>query len=200
MYSLQRLIPLRPTHGRPGMADEVCKPAPTELENIIESTVACKAVHSMAAERHGAASAVVLRVWSEAADARFIVFHRLGAEGVACPAAYMAYRLISGDESRGAGTVCFISDLYVRPMFRRQGIARQMLRRLTHAQQNGSTCEENQSEQYPPRRWQKVQLHVICDNDPAVRLYLSEGFEQLPVGTDTSWEDRNKRVMEYNCG
>ena len=43
------------------------------LEDMVESTVACEATRSMAAERHGRASTVVLQVWSDATDARFVV-------------------------------------------------------------------------------------------------------------------------------
>ena len=45
----------------------------SELEEMVESAVACEAMQSMAAERHGPASTVVLQVWSDATDARFVV-------------------------------------------------------------------------------------------------------------------------------
>ena len=112
----------------------------------------------------------------------------------------MAYRVISSDESGRAAPVCFISDLYVRPRFRRRGLARRMLRRLTRQpqRQGDSTSSAGGSEALLPQ-WSAVQLHVICDNEAAVRLYASEGFEQLPGAEDAAWEDRDKRVMEYSC-
>ena len=112
----------------------------------------------------------------------------------------MAYRVISSDESGRAAPVCFISDLYVRPRFRRRGLARRMLRRLTRQpqRQGDSTSSAGGSEALLPQ-WSAVQLHVICGNEAAVQLYASEGFEQLPGAEDAAWEDRDKRVMEYSC-
>ena len=214
----------------------------------------------MAAERHGPASTVVLQVWSDATDARFVVARTfeggviyaagpkhlsprrtspllrlmsflgslpaalrlslcvcarararlaLSRAGSLCvsfsfcscvvsAAGYIAYRVICSDESGRVGPVCFISDLYVRPRFRRRGLARRMLRRLTQPQRHRDTTSSPDSEALLPQ-WFTVQLHVICDNEAALQLYLSEGFEQLPVPANVAWEDRDKRVMEYSC-
>ncbi len=174
------------------------KPEPDpEAEYMVESTIACEAMQSMGAERHGAASAVVLQVWSDAPDAHFVVTSRVE-NGTTCAAGYMAYRVVGRDGAGDAGAVCFISDLYVRPSFRRRGIARRMLRRLTQPHRGGEGTTRAESDALPSR-WGTVQLHVICNNEPAVQLYLSEGFNQFPVGADVAWEERDKRVMEFKC-
>ena len=161
---------------------------------MVESTIACEA--SMGAERHGAAGAVVLQVWSDAPDGRFVVASR-AENGTTCAAGYMAYRVIGSDVAGAASAVCFISDLYVRPSFRRRGIARRMLRRLTQPHRDGECITRAELDARP--HWSTVQLHVIFNNEPAVQLYLSEGFKQLPVGADVAWEERDKRVMEFKC-
>ena len=166
------------------------QPPTTEM---VESSIACDALRTMASERHGdRAGAIVMQLWSDTDDARFLLMRTRGRDGTAAAAAYASYRMIGReDDASEESTTCFVSDLYVRPAFRRRGLARRILRRLTQPQDEGS-CET--------AAWSKVQLHVMRDNEPAVQLYRSEGFKELsPADADAAWTDRGKHLMEFTC-
>ena len=79
-----------------------------------------------------------------------------------------------------------VADLYVRAAYRRRGIARRMLRRLTTCRpepsswpsEEGTSSSEGGCPWGSGHRWGKVQLHVVKGNEAALQLYRSEGFTE----------------------
>jgi GNAT superfamily N-acetyltransferase len=165
--------------------------------DLVVSSVACPAIAAMSRERHGQASATVLQLWNSLSDATYLLArtHSIssGKCSTACPAGYLAYRVV---EQSSRDNCCVVLDLYVRKGYRRRGIARRMLRSLTHRQplSAGSSISDSRS-----GSWNKVQLHVVKGNDPAVRLYEHEGFLAVAIDeAESCWAERDKQLLECN--
>lgn len=63
----------------------------------------------------------------------------------------------------------YVSDLFIQPQFRRQGLAKWLLRHVVNGAREGVGSKDNS---YPPI----VCLTVFCENFEAVGAYFKEGF------------------------